>query len=74
MMVSCSLVSIFNVIFRSQKAGYLVIVSRAVAPTPAGPRHRFVHAQITLFAKLDVGRANPQLKQLSGAGKSMIAQ
>jgi len=32
------------------------------------------HAQIMLFAKLDVGRANPQLKQLSGAGKSMIAQ
>ena len=35
-------------------------------------RHRFAHAQITLFAKLVVGRANPRLKQLSGAGKSMI--
>ena len=37
-------------------------------------RHRFAHAQITLFVKLDVGRAKPRLKQLSGAGKSMIAQ
>ena len=37
-------------------------------------RHRVAHAQITLFAKLDVGRAKPRLKQLSGAGKStMIA-
>ena len=50
---------------------------RAVAPTPAGPvffaHQRFAHAQITLFAKLDVGRAKPRPKQLSGAGKSRYA-
>ena len=67
-----------------QIAGHVFMYCiRAVAPTPAGPAmagpgffapHRFAHAQITLFAKMDVGRANPRLKQLSGAGKSMIAQ